>query len=67
MNGNVMPSIVQIDPAHLEDLMKEVKETVATNVVIPQAKKINRSFGLIDLWKIHRNGKSAHIQFKENF
>jgi hypothetical protein len=67
MKGDVMPSIVQIDRAHLNDLVKEVKETIATNVVMPEAASRKAKFGLIDLWKIQRGMRSAHINFKENF
>lgn len=67
MKGDVMPGIVQIDRAHLNDLVKEVKETIATDVVMSKAVSRKTKFGLIDLWKIQRCMKSAHINFKENF
>jgi hypothetical protein len=67
MKGDVMPAIVQIDKAHLNELVKEVKETIATDVVMPKAIARKAKFGLIDLWKIQRGMRSAHINFKENF
>ena len=59
MKNDVMPSIVQMETKALRNLIKEVKETVATNVVLPRAKQINRSFGIVDLWNMRRNMKTA--------
>jgi hypothetical protein len=59
MKTDVMPSIVQMETKALRSLVKEVKETVATNVVLPKAKQINHSFGIVDLWNIRRNMKTA--------
>jgi translation elongation factor EF-1beta len=67
MKGDVMPAIVKIDKAHLNELVKEVKETIATDVVMQNAITHKAKFGLIDLWKIQRGMRSAHINFKENF
>lgn len=51
-----MPSIVQVDPEVLKELLTEVKETVANYIELPTVK---REFRLVDMWKIRRNGKSA--------
>ncbi len=59
MKSNVMPSIVQIEANELKQLVSEVRETVATGVVNVKRKKAKQSFGVVDLWKIHRGGKSA--------
>ena len=71
MKGEIMPSIVEIDRAHLEKLMYEVKETLATDLLKPNliAEKATvvteeKAFCAIDLWKIHRNYQSAHLRFK---
>ncbi len=61
-----MPSIVQIDRAHLEELMYEVKETLATDYATNNSLQKNKQFAAIDLWKIHRSYKSANINFKQN-
>ena len=61
MRTDVMPSIVQMEPAVLKNLLKEVKETVATGVKSPRVQK--RSFGIIDLWSIRRNLKTAQSRF----
>lgn len=55
MNSNVMPSRVRMEPALLQQLVAEVKETVATGVEMPQSAK--PSFRAIDFWNIRRNGR----------
>jgi hypothetical protein len=59
MNSNVMPSILKMGKEELEQLLStaDVKETIATEIDL--AKNQSRSFGIIDLWNIHRNMKSA--------
>jgi translation elongation factor EF-1beta len=59
MKTDVMPSIVQMETKELRNLVKEVKETVATNVVLHSVKQIDRSFGIVDLWNMRRNMKTA--------
>ena len=53
---DVKPSFVKMEKETLDQLVTEVKETIA---VIDLNKKGKRSFGLIDLWNIRRNAKSA--------
>jgi hypothetical protein len=67
MKGQIMPAIVKIDRAHLDELMYEVKETLATDLMNEQVQANKKTFCAIDLWKIHRNSKSAHLNFKSNF
>ncbi len=67
MKGEIMPSIVKIDRAHLEELMYEVKETLATDLFQVKELSDEKVFCAIDLWKIQRNYKSAHLKFKSNF
>lgn len=62
MNSDVMPSIVQMEPEVLKSLVKEVRETVAMNIQLPKAAK--PSFGIVDLWNIRRNSRSAISRFK---
>ena len=57
MNSDVMPSVVQMDADVLKNLLTEVKETVATVIQLPEEKK--NSFGVVDMWKIRRNARSA--------
>jgi hypothetical protein len=59
MNSNVMPSIVRMDQEVLEQLLStaDVKETIATEINL--AKNQNRAFGIVDLWNIQRNMRSA--------
>ena len=59
MKNDVMPSIVQMETKTLRNLVREVKETVATDVVSLKAKQSGLSFGIVDLWNIRRNMKTA--------
>jgi len=56
MKLDVKPSFLKMEKETLDQLVTEVKETIA---VIDLNKKGKRSFGLIDLWNIRRNAKSA--------
>ena len=56
MKLDVKPSFVKMEKETLEQLVTEVKETLA---VVDLNKESKRSFGLIDIWNIRRNGKSA--------
>lgn len=59
MKSNVMPSIVKIEANELQQLVTEVRETVATGVVNVKRKKRKQSFGVVDMWKIRRGMKTA--------
>ena len=63
MKSNVMQSIVQIEAEILNGLVTEVKETLATD--IKKANKPKRSFGIVDLWNIRRNARSAASYFRK--
>jgi len=63
MKDQVMPSVVQMEYGQLQDLLKEVKETVAKDIKLPEPKS-KTSFGIVDLWKIRRNSKSASAMFR---
>ena len=63
MKTDVMPSIVQMEYGDLQDLLQEVKETVAKDIKLPEP-ATKPSFGVVDLWKIRRNAKSAIGMFK---
>jgi len=52
MKSDVMHSRVQMQSSILEQLMTEVKETVATEVVFTKETKSN--FGIVNLWNIRR-------------
>ena len=55
MNSNVMPSRVKMEPVLLQQLVAEVKETLAA--VDMQKKAKPASFKAINLWNIRRNGR----------
>ncbi len=56
MKQVVTPSIVQMDTETLKKLTTEVKETLATGLVIPAQKK---RFAVVNLWKIHQGMKQT--------
>jgi hypothetical protein len=58
MNSDVMPSIVQMGAEELQELMTEVKETVASGIQMPEANK-QKPFGAVDMWNIQRKARSA--------
>ena len=58
MNSNVMPSIVQIEKENLEQLVTQVKETLATNIHLQPVIK-NKKFGIVDMWNCQRNVRTA--------
>jgi hypothetical protein len=60
MKNNVMPSIVQIEANELNQLVSEVKETVATGVVRVKSNK-SRPFGAVDMWNLRRGIKIARL------
>lgn len=59
MNSNVMPSRVRMEPNLLEQLVAEVKETIATGVHAQPLAPAS-SFKAIDFWKVRRNGRFVH-------
>jgi hypothetical protein len=59
MKNDVMSSIVQMEAEELHQLTAEVKETIAVNIKLSKEKLISRPFGIVDLWNIRRNAKSA--------
>ena len=61
MKNDLMPSIVQMEPEVLNNLVREVKETLATNFKLPEVK--HRLFTIADMWNIRRNAKTASSRF----
>lgn len=62
MKIDLRPSIVQMEPAVLNNLVKEVKETLATDIQLPAAKR--RYLTQADLWNIRRNSRTAQARFR---
>ena len=55
MKTKVMPSIViRIEEEELSALMSQVKETVATDITVPQSSLKRKKFGAVDLWKCRK-------------
>jgi hypothetical protein len=62
MKNTNMPPIAHVDANTLNTLTTEVKETIVETASINTAAPAR--FGVIDLWKIHRNSKSAHLKWR---
>lgn len=62
MKIDVSPSIVQMEPEVLNNLVREVKETLATDIHLPEVKQ--PVFTLADLWNIRRNARTANSSFR---
>lgn len=62
MKTDVMPSIVKMEAEVLKNLVKEVKETVATDITMVKAPE--RKFRAVDMWNIQRNAKYAVNRFR---
>lgn len=63
MKIETRPSIVLMEPAILSNLVREVKETLATDITLPAKKQNN--FTAADLWNIHRNAVTARSRFNQ--
>ncbi len=60
MKIDARQSIVQIEPEILQNLVKEVKETLAVDMSREKAQ--SRAFTSADLWNIRRNTRSAQAR-----
>jgi len=65
MNSDAVQSIVQMEPRILQQLVTEVKETVATGIEYPKKRVSKNSFGIVDLWNIRKNGRHAGGGFRK--
>jgi hypothetical protein len=59
MNSNVMPSIVQIDKKNLQELVSEVKETLATGIDLKKSPGKQKNFSIVDLWNCRNSMRTA--------
>lgn len=56
MKRDVESSVIQMNEESFSQLVTEVKETIA---VVNFSQPTQRSFGLVDMWNIRRNARSA--------
>jgi len=63
MKSDLVHRRVQMEPAILERLVTEVRETVATDVALRGASK--SSFSALDLWAIRRNRRYSAFGRKQ--
>jgi hypothetical protein len=61
MKHDVVQSIVQMEPQIFRNLVREVQETVATDLDLKlrNSKEGNPSFSILNLWNIRRNRRDA--------
>ena len=60
MNTDSMPGVVRLGEKELQELTKEVKETIAFKVVTP--KKSNKNFTAAQMWNMKRRMFSAALK-----
>lgn len=58
MKTSVTPSVVQMEREVLQQLVAEVKETLATDLNYAEPRQ-RRSFGAVDIWNIRRRSRTA--------
>ena len=59
MKCDAMSCLVQLKKEELQKLCCEVKETLATGIVLPEVKEKNTSFSVADLWSLQKTMKTA--------
>ena len=59
MNSNVLPAVKQIDRKNLNNLVTEVKETLATDLTVQLPTIKHKKFGIVDLWNCHKTLRTA--------
>jgi hypothetical protein len=64
MKSDLVHSRVQLEEDILKRLVTEVAETVATDVNLPN-KKQTPAFGVLSLWNLRRNSRSARNAIKQ--
>jgi hypothetical protein len=64
MKSDIMHSRVQLEDDILKRLVTEVHETVATDVQLAKAKQ-TPNFGVLNLWSLRRNSRSARQAIKQ--
>ena len=64
MKSDIMHSRVQLEDDIFKRLVSEVHETVATDVQLAKAKR-TRNFGVLNLWSLRRNSRSARHAIKQ--
>jgi hypothetical protein len=63
MNSGIMPSRVQMEPILLQQLVAEVKETIAAGIHVPGTPK-SSCFRAINFWNIQRRGRYVNYGTK---
>jgi hypothetical protein len=64
MKSDIMHSRVQLENDILKRLVTEVRETVATDVELAKEKQ-TPNFGVLNLWNLRRNTRSARNAIKQ--
>jgi hypothetical protein len=65
VNSSIVQTIVQMEQNAFNQLVSEVKETVAQDIDFPKLNNNNNpSFGIVDLWNIRKGKRSAASAFR---
>ena len=59
MNNDVMPSIVQMEKQVLMNLVKEVEETLATDIDLSAIKAKTKIFTAAEMWSIRKKNENS--------
>ena len=60
MNNDVMPSIVRMEKQVLMNLVKEIEETLATDIDLSAIKAKTKVFTAAEMWSIRKKMKTAY-------
>jgi len=61
MNTDLMPGIVRLGEKELQELTREVKETIALSTPV-SAKPIKKKFTAAQMWSLKRSMRSASLR-----
>ncbi len=61
---SIVQTIVQMEENAFNQLISEVKETVAKDIDFPKLNNNSSSFGIVDMWNIRKGKRSAASQFR---
>lgn len=67
MKNEFLSSYPELKKEELKQLCAMVKETLATDIVLPPAREKKSSFSIADLWNMQRNMITAGRRWNSSF